>query len=99
MTIRDASARALVHRLLARTRHGEVILRDQGAVRTFGRMDTDDPLQATITINDAALYRSVLRGSIGVAQSYADGLWDVDDMVVLIRIVARNMYRFDHVRR
>ena len=42
----------------------------------------------------------VLRGgSIGLADAYADGLWDCDDLVGLIRLAARNMAPLDALRR
>lgn len=95
----DKHARLLLHRLLARTQDGQLILEEDGVVRTFGSPGPGEPLRARITVNDPAFHRSILRGSLGLGQSYMDGLWDVDDMVTLIRIAARNVHRFDELRR
>ncbi len=44
------------------------------------------------------VYRQLLRGSNGLAETYMDGLWDTDDLVALIRIAARNMRGMDRWR-
>ena len=49
-------------------------------------------------MHDAAFYPALLRGSLGFADAYIDGLWDVDDMVSLIRIAARSMGALDRLR-
>ena len=40
-----------------------------------------------------------MRGSRGLADSYADGLWDTPDLVAVIRLAARNAIVIDRVRR
>jgi len=95
----DKHARYLLHKLLSRTQDGQLILEENGVVRTFGSPSGSEPLRAHITVNDPAFHRSLLKGSLGLGQSYMDGLWDVDDMVTLIRIAARNVHRFDGLRR
>ena len=55
-------------------------------------------LRAEVTIHDGGVWREVLRGSTGLAETYMDGRWDVDDMVRLIRIAARNMGPLDRAR-
>ena len=50
-------------------------------------------------VHDASAWRALLRGSTGLAESYADGLWDSDDLVPLVRIGAREMRRWDPARR
>lgn len=95
----DKQARYLLHKLLARTQDGQLILHEDGVVHTFGSPSGPDPLRAHITVNNESFHRSLLKGSLGLGQSYMDGLWDVDDMVTLIRIAARNVHRFDDIRR
>jgi cyclopropane-fatty-acyl-phospholipid synthase len=97
----DQHARRLLHRLLARTRDGQLILEEGGVVHTFGEPGSGPgaPLRARITVNDPGFHRAVLKGSLGLGQSYMDGLWDVDDLVALVRIAARNVHRFDRLRR
>ena len=44
-------------------------------------------------------YRALLRGSIGLCESYMDGLWECDDLVALTRIAALNVGALDRLRR
>ena len=44
-------------------------------------------------------WSGLLRGSPGLARSYAAGEWDCDDLVSLVRIGAREMPRLDRLRR
>ncbi len=41
----------------------------------------------------ARFYRQLLRGSVGLCESYMDGLWECDDLVALTRIAALNVRR------
>jgi cyclopropane-fatty-acyl-phospholipid synthase len=52
-----------------------------------------------VTVRDPAVYRHVFRGSTGLADTYMAGEWDVDDLVTLFRIAARNMEPLDRLRR
>ena len=52
-----------------------------------------------INVHSPHVYRQLLRGSNGLAETYMDGHWDVDDMVALIRIAARNMRGMDRCAR
>lgn len=57
-----------------------------------------DQLQCTITVHDMNFFRLILQqGSLGAAESYISSEWDVDDLVVLIRIMVRNRHRLDKV--
>ena len=40
-----------------------------------------------------ATWRELLRGSRGLGESYADGLWDTPDLTAVIRVAARNVRR------
>lgn len=95
----DKHARFLLTQLLSRTQDGQLILDEGGVARTYGTPTGAEPLRAHITVNDPAFHRSILKGSLGLGQSYMDGVWDVDDPVKLIRIAARNVHRFDELRR
>jgi cyclopropane-fatty-acyl-phospholipid synthase len=89
--------RMLLHTVLGRIRHGRLELRDRGRVHHYGPPDAE--LRAVVTMHSPKAWRAWLRGSTGMAESYADGLWDCDDPVVLVRIAAREMRRYDGVRR
>jgi cyclopropane-fatty-acyl-phospholipid synthase len=67
---------------------------------TLGQLNVlvADQLQCTITVHDMNFFRLMLQqGSLGAAESYISAEWDVDDLVVLIRIMVRNRHRLDKV--
>jgi cyclopropane-fatty-acyl-phospholipid synthase len=51
-----------------------------------------------VRINDPAAWRGPLRGSVGLGETYVDGLWETDDLVTLIRIGARELRDLDGFR-
>src|SRR6185503_19914609 len=90
-------ARALVHRLLGRLRAGRIGVVEAGSRYAFGPRDAD--LSAVVRVRDPAFWRAFARrGSRGLGESYADGMWDCDDLVSLVRIAAREVPRLDRVR-
>jgi cyclopropane-fatty-acyl-phospholipid synthase len=95
----DRLARRLVLRLLARTRGGELELIEDGNSIRFGEQLTARPLRAVIDVRSERFYRQLLRGSIGLCESYMDGLWQCDDLVALTRIAALNVGALDRLRR
>ena len=87
----DAICRDLLARILDGIREGEITVSDGGWARTFGRTTPDFPVRSTVTVHDPSFYRrAVLGGSVGAGESYADGAWTCDDLVSLVRIMARN---------
>ncbi len=59
----------------------------------------EDALRARVWVHRLAAYREVLlRGSIGLGESYAKGWWDSDDLVALLRILNRRIKRADPIR-
>jgi cyclopropane-fatty-acyl-phospholipid synthase len=91
--VRDATARAAVGAVLGRMRGGQIEVVENGRRRVFGE---PSELRATVRINDPAAWRGPLNGSIGLGETYVDGLWDTDDLVALIRIVARSLSHQHH---
>ena len=73
----DRVARWLVLRVLARIRGGELVIVEQGARLTYGRLVPERPLRALLHVRSERFYRQLLRGSIGLCESYMDGLWRV----------------------
>jgi len=58
------------------------------------------PLRARVEVHDPRVYRRIVKSkSIGLGQTYADGLWETDDLVALLRIAARDVSRGDPLRR
>ena len=68
---------------------------------TFG--DTTDAGESaprvTVQVHSPRFYRALLRGSVGLGESYMDGLWSCDDLVALTRIAALNVSALDRLRR
>ena len=92
---RDRSARATAASLLLRAiRVGSLTVVEGGARRTFG----SGPPTATIDVHDPRFWRMLMRGSRGLAESYAQGMWDSPDLVAVIRLAARNAVLIDRVR-
>jgi cyclopropane-fatty-acyl-phospholipid synthase len=82
--------------LLLRQIHvGSLIITGDGRRRRFG----SGAPTATIQINDSRFWRMLLRGSRGLAESYARGWWASPDLVAVIRVAARNAFVIDRVRR
>ena len=60
--------------------------------------DPGPPL-ATVHVRSPRVWRKLLRGSRGLAESYFDGLWDSPDLTAVIRLAARNVEGIDRLRR
>jgi cyclopropane-fatty-acyl-phospholipid synthase len=95
--MRDA-ARAAALRALRNLRGGRIELIEGERSHLLGAGAAAGSPQATITVHDPAFFPSLLRGSVGLADSYADGQWDADDLVALVRIAARSMEVVDDLR-
>jgi cyclopropane-fatty-acyl-phospholipid synthase len=87
--------RRLALALLSRMREGSLTVVEDGRRTELGR----GAPHATIEVHDASTWRALLRGSRGLAESYADGLWDSPDLTALIRLAARNAAQLDAPRR
>jgi cyclopropane-fatty-acyl-phospholipid synthase len=83
--------------LLGRLREGRVRLVDGRGSRAFGPQGA--PLEATVRLHDKGFLDAMPRGSLALADAYADGRWDSDDLVSLVRIGARELPRLDPLRR
>ena len=83
--------------LLGRLREGRVRLVDARGSRAFGPPGA--PLEATVRLHDKGFLDAMPRGSLALADAYADGRWDSDDLVSLVRIGARELPRLDRLRR
>ncbi len=94
--MRDALARTAVTQALRRVRAGRIEVVEGGRHRAFGPAGAE--LRATVTIHDPAAWRGPLRGSVGLGETYVDGLWETDDLVSLIRIAARELRELDGLR-
>ena len=96
LAVGDRLARTAVRQALRRVRAGRIEVVEGGRRRAFGPAGAE--LRATVTIHDPAAWRGPLRGSVGLGETYVDGLWETDDLVALIRIAARELRQLDGLR-
>jgi cyclopropane-fatty-acyl-phospholipid synthase len=80
--------------LLRQIRVGSLVIVDGRRRQTFG---TGTP-GAVIHVRHPEFWRMLMRGSRGLAESYARGWWDSPDLVAVIRLAARNAVLIDRVR-
>jgi cyclopropane-fatty-acyl-phospholipid synthase len=95
----DRLARLIVLRLLRRTRGGELEIVEGATRLSFGGCVPERPLRAVLHVRSPRFYRHLLRGSVGLCESYMDGLWDCEDLVALTRIAVLNVRALDNLRR
>jgi cyclopropane-fatty-acyl-phospholipid synthase len=98
VSVRERAARRAVHALLARARGGTIELVEGGVTRRLGIPAGDPPLHARVEVRDPAFHTALLSGGAGAGRAYADGLWDCDDLVALVRIAARALPALDRWR-
>lgn len=89
-------ARRFFFRLFAGIRNERLEVVDSGHRYAFGPVGA--PLSAVVFVRSPHVWRELLRGSTGLAETYMAGHWNADDMVSLIRIAARNMGALDRAR-
>jgi cyclopropane-fatty-acyl-phospholipid synthase len=85
---------ALATNLLRRIQVGTLVVAEGEHQRAFG---TGAPT-ATVHVRSPQAWTLLLRGSRGLAESYARGLWDSPDLTAVIRVAARNAHRLDRLR-
>ncbi len=90
-------ARALVLRALRDLPGGRIDLIEGDRRHVLGGHN-EGALRATVTVHDSEAFIRLRQGSLGLADSYAEGMWDADDLVALIRIAARSMTAIDGLR-
>jgi cyclopropane-fatty-acyl-phospholipid synthase len=87
-------ARRSLFALLGRITGGSIALVEGDERLSFGAPGAS--LAVTITVVDPGVYRAILfGGSLGAGEAYMKGLWTCDDLVVLARILARNIDTLD----
>ena len=95
MNRRQRIAREIVLAAFERIRSGSLAVSEPSGIRTYG---SGEP-QGLIDVQSPAAWPHLLRGSRGLAESYARGLWDTPDLAGLIRVAARNTHSIDRFRR
>jgi cyclopropane-fatty-acyl-phospholipid synthase len=89
-----AVSRRLILLLLGRIRVGSLTVLDGEERHTFG----SGAPAATLEVHSPRFWARMLHGSRGMAEAYADGLWDSPDLVAVVRVAARNADIIDRVR-
>ncbi len=81
--------RTVAHGLLRRLRGGRLTVVEGSRRERFG---TPGDLDACLQVEHPSLWRAALRGGgVGFAEAYMDRLWDSDDIVSVLRLLARNL--------
>ena len=81
-------------------RSGEITVVDANGERTYGGQPPGlEPLRARVEFYDKDFWLGRTTLSMGLGASYIKGRWDSDDLVSLLRIAARDIGRFDGLRR
>jgi cyclopropane-fatty-acyl-phospholipid synthase len=100
----DRVARAVLWRLLGRMDSGRVTIDEAGGRRTRFGADRPDaygrpPLSVRAVVHDPRTYRAVLQGgSASLGEAYLRGWWDVDDLTGFLRLLSREVHRYDPAR-
>jgi cyclopropane-fatty-acyl-phospholipid synthase len=88
-------SRKIAHALLRRIRSGSLTVVENGRALTFGA----GAPRATVHVRSPRAWRKLLRGSNGLAEAYAQQLWDSPDPTAVVRVAARNARALDSLRR
>ena len=92
--------RRAIHALLRRIESGRIDLTEAWSGETIAFGPSDAELRAELRVYHPRFYSMLARGrSIGLGESYAEGVWDTGDLVSLLRIAAREIGRADSARR
>jgi cyclopropane-fatty-acyl-phospholipid synthase len=94
VTVSTRAIRGTMRAVLERLPVGSLAVIDDGRRHVYG----SGVPTATVRIHSARVWPMLLRGSRGLAESYAQGLWDSPDLVALIRLAARNVVVLDDAR-
>jgi cyclopropane-fatty-acyl-phospholipid synthase len=90
------AARWIAERFLRGIHTGRLVVVEDGVERTYG---PSGPPLATVHVRSPLVWRRLLRGSRGLAESYFEGLWDSPDVTAVVRLAARNVEGIDRLRR
>ena len=96
-TLFDRYARKLVMQIIKNITYGTIYLHDGAETFVFGQ---DDRIKVHLKVKSPKTYAKVLfSGSIGAGEAYVDGLWEVDNLTDLVRIMVLNMEQLDRMER
>ncbi|MCB9465936.1 MAG: class I SAM-dependent methyltransferase [Candidatus Eisenbacteria bacterium] len=88
-TLSERFLRSAFFHTLSAIEYGELIVHEGATTRAFGTPGSG--LRAEISVLDPDFYREVaLHGSVGAGRAWFEGKWTSDDLVSVVRILARN---------
>jgi len=91
----DQMARRAIFAAMNKLNYGCICITENNQRNVFGEKDNASSLKATLTIHHPRFYSRILfSGSIGAAEAYMEGLWSVDDLTTVMRIMALNQSVF-----
>ena len=100
----DRAARTVLWKLLGRAESGHIVIDEDGGNRyEFGTRRPDQYGRPAISVHarvhDGRTYRAVLSGgSAALGEAYLNGWWDVDDLTGFLRLLSREVHRYDPAR-
>ena len=81
--------------MLGRIEDGSITVVENGSARWYGSKSGPT---VTVSLNDCGFWSRVLTsGSVGLGATYTEGMWETDDLVGLITLLARNRRKLDRV--
>ena len=84
-------AKRMVFKLLARLKHGELILNDGKEQQIFGCKDERVPKTIAITVLDPSFYTCILlNGAVGAGEAFIKGYWTCEDLTDMIELFICN---------
>ncbi len=93
----EQAGRFVARRLLDRLHGGRLTVVERGRHEQFGDATG---LGATVHVLDPSFWPTVVtRGGAGLAETYMDSQWDTDDLVAVLRLLARNIERINRLVR
>ena len=91
----ERAARRVALGILERLRAGQLTVVEGASVLALG---SGSP-RAVVHVRSPRLWAHLLHGSRGLAESYAEGLWDSPDPADVVRLCALNIEPYDRIRR
>ena len=85
----DVARRVVRRLLLSRARGGTLVIVDPEGRTAYG--DGDGPTSELTVTDPRAWSLALQRGSVGLGEAYVDALFDTDDLVGVLRLLARNL--------
>jgi cyclopropane-fatty-acyl-phospholipid synthase len=95
VTVAQRVARGIALGLLERLRSGQLTVVEGERRLVLGHGSP----QATVQVRSPSLWPRLLHGSRGMAEAYAQGLWESPDLTAVARVAARNAKSLDDWRR